>query len=90
MDFLLSGCFSLPALNDVEVFIYVDFQVGYEGQDELDQLIHTTFTPLFQLEKSLQAHQALIHIGTNFDASAQTSLFARFKGSGHWFSLVEM
>ena len=82
-------CFG-SSLYDVIVLIHVNLQVRYEGEDELDQFIHATFTPLFQLEKALKTNQALVHLTAYLYAAAQAPLLALFEWSRHYFFLVEM
>jgi len=49
----LAGLFLGFTLDYVVVFIHINLKIRYESQNEFDEFVHATLTPLFQLEKSL-------------------------------------
>jgi hypothetical protein len=55
LDCLLRA-FCCFASQSVVAFVRLDLHVRDEGEQEFDQLIHASFSPLLQLEKTLEAH----------------------------------
>lgn len=71
----LGDPFCLSAPHNVIALVRLNFHVWDEREYEFDQLVHASFSSLFQLEKALEAHQSLIYIGTELDTTIEASLF---------------
>jgi len=82
--------FRWSATQNVIAFVRLDLHVRDEGEHEFDQLIHASFSSLFQLEKALEAHQSLVYFGAELDTTIEASLFLVVRHWGHHFFLVEV
>ena len=82
--------FRWSATQNVIAFVRLDLHVRDEGEHEFDQLIHASFSSLFQLEKALEADQSLVYFGAELDATIEASLFPVIRHRGHHFFLVEV